>query len=259
MTTTTLKQFLNKTGKYFSGAVGILTIDSYIKNLKDNKLLDKYNNELDRNRMLEDKLNNLMENKISQEEIKNKIVDALVSRKESLDIVREDLNSIKEINDNLKNTIGDETRNNLISILNNKLNNLSENISNSNDKLSDVIDLVFKSGGSSEYKFLFVDQITKFISTYQDYLSTLTLMQTGALVHIILSIFILFCLFTIIGIFYGDILIKYFILEEKYPKLAKFIQIRRKFQQYYLLLNILLIFIALLSIIYVNILVFIYL
>lgn len=69
-------------------------------------------------------------------------------------------------------------------MLNDKFNNLSENISNSNDKLSDVIDLVFKSGGSSESNFIFTDQITKFISTYQDYLSTLTLMQTGALLHI---------------------------------------------------------------------------
>jgi hypothetical protein len=139
------------------------------------------------------------------------------------------------------------------------LNNLSDNISKSNDKLSEVIDLVFKSGGDSESKFSFVDNISKFISLYQDYLSTLTLMQTGALFHIIVSIFRIFCLFTIIGIFYGETLIRYFKLEEKYPKLAKFIQIRRKFQQYYFALNMLLIFIALSTVIYANILVFIYL
>jgi len=125
--------------------------------------------------------------------------------------------------------------------------------------LSDVIDLISNSGSGSESNFLFVDYVTKFISSYQDYLSTLTLMQTGALVHIIVSIFIFFCLFTIIGIFYGDTLIRYLNLEAKYPKLAKFIQLRRKFQQYYFFLNMLFIFIALSSIIYVNVLVFIYL
>jgi hypothetical protein len=138
------------------------------------------------------------------------------------------------------------------------LNNIAENIGKSNDKLSDVIDLLFNSGSGSKTNFLFVEDITKFISMYQDYLSTLTLAQTGALVHIIVSLFIFFCLFTIIGIFYGDTLIRYLNLEEKYPKLARFIQLRRKFQQYYFILNMFLIFIALSSIIYVNLLIFFY-
>ena len=115
MASTTLKQLINKTGKYFSGAVGLLTIDGYLKNLRENKLLEKYNNELAR--MLEDKISNMMETKISQEETKSKIVDALVSRKESLDVVREDITSIMEINENLINTVEDDTRNNMISML----------------------------------------------------------------------------------------------------------------------------------------------
>jgi hypothetical protein len=41
-------------------------------------------------------------------------------------------------------------------------------------------------------------------------------------------------------------------LEEKYPRLAKWIKLRRKFQQYYIGLNICLIIIVLLSTIYVN-------
>jgi len=67
--------------------------------------------------MLEDKISNMMETKISQEETKSKIVDALVSRKESLDVVREDITSIMEINENLINTVEDDTRNNMISML----------------------------------------------------------------------------------------------------------------------------------------------
>jgi hypothetical protein len=232
----TLKQLINKTGKYFTGGVGLLTIDGYIRYFKDKKLLERYNFELDRNRML----------------------DALVSRKESLDIVREDVKSMTEIKYNLTNTIEDDTRDNLISMLSPNLNNIAENIGKSNDKLSDVIDLLFNSGSGSKTNFLFVEDITKFISMYQDYLSTLTLAQTGALVHIIVSLFIFFCLFTIIGIFYGDTLIRYLNLEEKYPKLARFIQLRRKFQQYYFILNMFLIFIALSSIIYVNLLIFFY-
>jgi hypothetical protein len=40
-------------------------------------------------------------------------------------------------------------------------------------------------------------------------------------------------LLSIIFIFYGNILIKNYDLENKYPKLAIFIQLRQKFQKYY--------------------------
>jgi hypothetical protein len=126
------------------------------------------------------------------------------------------------------------------------------------NKIEYIIIKIFYSGSGSKTNFLFVDDITNFISMYQDYFSTLTLALTGALVHILVSIFIFFSLFSIIGIFYGDTLIRYLNLEEKYPKLARFIQLRRKFQQYYFILNIFLIFIALSSVIFVNLLIFFY-
>jgi len=60
-------------------------------------------------------------------------------------------------------------------------------------------------------------------------------------------------MFSIISVFYGDYLINILNLERKYTKLAKIIQIRRKFRQYYLLLNILGIIIMTLIIITINI------
>lgn len=80
--------------------------------------------------------------------------------------------------------------------------------------------------------------------------------QNLAMSNISGSMFIIFSLISIISIFYGEKLLIFFDLENRFPKLAKFIQIRRKFQQYYLLMNISLIFIVLLLIIYVNIIEF---
>jgi hypothetical protein len=54
-------------------------------------------------------------------------------------------------------------------------------------------------------------------------------------------------------VYYADKLIIYFNLEVKYPKLAKWIQLRRKFQDYYLALNFIIIIIILLVVIYTNI------
>jgi hypothetical protein len=89
-------------------------------------------------------------------------------------------------------------------------------------------------------------------------MQNLSLTKQGALIHITNSILVLLCLLSLITVFYGDSIIKYFNFEEKYPRLAKFIQLRRKFQQYYFFLNALLIFIFTIIILVFNILVFIY-
>ena len=103
-----------------------------------------------------------------------------------------------------------------------------------------------------------IDKINEYYSIFKDYLSTLSIEQVGALGHIILLSWILYTILNIIAIYYGDILIRYFKLEEKYPKIAKLIQIRRKFLEYYIKLNILLIILVLVLLLYTNFVVFFY-
>lgn len=68
-----------------------------------------------------------------------------------------------------------------------------------------------------------------------DFLDSLTLLEESAFLHIFIFIFILLCLFNIIFIFFGNEIIKYFKFEEKYPRLEFILQIRSKFQRYYLM------------------------
>ena len=56
--------------------------------------------------------------------------------------------------------------------------------------------------------------------------------QLGGLAHILLYIFVYFCVSDILTTYYGNYLITYFKLEEKYPKLAKWIKTRKKLQDY---------------------------
>ena len=49
------------------------------------------------------------------------------------------------------------------------------------------------------------------------------------------------CVISIIFVFFGDYLLERFKIEVKYPKLAEIIKLRRKFQKYYLIFNILMI------------------
>lgn len=96
------------------------------------------------------------------------------------------------------------------------------------------------------------------LNTFQEFLLTLNLEQHIALANLFSDIFIFSCLVTIVTIFYGDLMIKYFNLEEKYPRLAKLIQLRRKFQTYSLTLNIALIFAMLTCVVLYNLYIIFY-
>ena len=58
---------------------------------------------------------------------------------------------------------------------------------------------------------------------------------------------------SVMAVVYGDYLINYLKLEEKYPRLARFIQIRRKFQHFYLFIDFSLLIVLLFGQMYINI------
>nr|YP_010990997.1 hypothetical protein UYP79_mgp066 [Pappia fissilis]WOX61270.1 hypothetical protein [Pappia fissilis] len=78
----------------------------------------------------------------------------------------------------------------------------------------------------------------------QKFLDTLSQEEKLAFSGLLLNSLILNYLISIILVLYGDYLIKRFDLENKYPKLAKFIKIRRQLQNYYLKVCFLWIFIC---------------
>lgn len=101
-----------------------------------------------------------------------------------------------------------------------------------------------------------VEDFTDQIGTYREYLTTLSIEQHIALIHLCLTFTMFFALISITSIFYGDLLIKYYDLEVKFPKLAKFISIRRKLQFYYFTWNLILIILVLFTILYLNFITF---
>ena len=146
---------------------------------------------------------------------------------------------IEQYLNNINNCFNDTSSNNCF-------NDTSSNL----DKTKNILDLL----GSDKFNNIsnFNNFVSDILNDYKEYLSTLTVIEQGALGHLLASIFLFLCLTNIMSIIYGDLLIRYLKLEEKFPKLAKYIQLRRKFQQYYLFLNFILIISTLLLIFYVN-------
>ena len=123
------------------------------------------------------------------------------------------------------------------------------------NKIIDIVDEITKNINGRSKNFSSGD-IYSYFSSFQDYLATLTLEQTFCLVHLFAFSGILICLFNLASVFYSESLINFYDLETKFPKLAKFIKFRGKFQQYYFAWNLLLIVTILAVLIYFNLKVF---
>ena len=172
-----------------------------------------------------------------------KAKDDLASQKEKIDQLQEITQSDKleltgtneSLKDNLK-TLSDNVGNITSECFNNPA---SESCKHYLQKFKQAYDeAVIKSDKITEI----IDKKQKFMdnwySDYQDFVSNLTDEQYLALIHVLILVGISIIIYNIIITYYSDRIIKYFKIEAKYPKLARFIELRRKFQFYYLTLNL---------------------
>jgi hypothetical protein len=90
---------------------------------------------------------------------------------------------------------------------------------------------------------------------FYEYLNSLNLLELSALYHIIVLVVIAILSFNVLSAVLGNEIIKYFKLEENFPKLAAFLRLRLKFQKYYLTLSFSLIFLLIFASIQINLLV----
>lgn len=127
---------------------------------------------------------------------------------------------------------------------------LSENSNVLLDAVSYVKELLLsKFSGNGFFVFDLYNEYIKF-------LDSLTLLQESAFLHILMFIYIICSLFTFVGVFFGNELIKYFDLENKNSYLAIFLKARAKFQRYYLIWTIFMLFIVCLVGLFLNFLAF---
>lgn len=239
--------------KYAAGGATIATLHSYA---------DRYNTIN----------NNEINNKLEAMETKiNEITNYVAINKNNFETLTEKLNKYEELITKFNSKIiqaenelkiaaqkKDTIDLNSATELNtaSELNSNNDLISSASNQISDCTQLLVKfleeikkGTGSNSNNFL------NNFNSFFDYLSSLSTEHLGALGHIFASIFILFCLFSLISVFYGEKLIEYFNVEKRFPSLSNFIKLRRKFQHYYFLLNVILIVITLIYVIYVNLIV----
>jgi hypothetical protein len=123
--------------------------------------------------------------------------------------------------------------------------------SNVNDKANEVLDLLNKTKNALP-KFMVDNPIIIAINDFKKYLASLSLMEICLIINISSCVFILTCIISILFAISGNFLIDKFSLEQKLPKLSKVIQLRVKFQRYYVFINSVFIILTILPLIFVN-------
>jgi Fe2+ transport system protein B len=222
-----------------------------IRGNKTSILEDKINKHEAKYEELNNKYTSLLENNLNKLENEREILEESNNLRKDVEVLEQKLKNSVEIKRELQTKYSENSED-----VNEKIQeaaNTSEEIHNMyesvNNKFDSFINKINTLLNNSNNKSQYLDSL-------QSFFDGLNYEQNLAIVHISGSMFILFSLINIVSIFYGDKLIIFFNLENRFPKIAKFIQIRRKLQQYYLIINIGLIIIVLLIIIYINIIVF---
>lgn len=147
-------------------------------------------------------------------------------------------------------------------ILNNQLsNNSSTDIVNSTNNTANTPsnnNLIEGINPEGPQEMGIFSPIQEFLTAYKEFLSTLNSEQLGCLTNAIGFVSIFFLLTSIGTVLFADSLISSLKLEQKYPKLANFLNYRKTINKYSLIFNFVLIYIILIIYIFVNILVLIY-
>nr|QWL17543.1 hypothetical protein [Chroogomphus rutilus] len=223
-----------------------LGIYSFMNNKSVNKITAQL--ELERNKFaaLNNKYQDFLENKLSNSELE-KIISTEKSKR-----LLEEMNELKEKLANQSSLTESRVNNidNTESILS-QLKDIEQNFQKSNNDLNSIVDSIEKYINSKNNNN-FTDSFMNLIHDLNGIIQNMPVEQNIAFINISGAFFIIFSIFSILTVFYGDYLITKLNLENKYPKLGKFIKLRRKFQHFYILTDASITLIILFIIIYIN-------
>jgi len=248
-----IKDIFNKIGKLIPIISLGIALDSYYITKTDR--LEKINNEITTVNRLSSELERNKDIIVTQTDNQNKIASLSNDATEKINSIKQEENSIILLYNKLKNDkLTDENKNKIMEELDNHFNSLNQIVTDTKNDLN-LINNIIESSKPKESNIF--GNIELIINSYREYLSTLDLEQIAAICNLSGLISILFCLSTIIGILYGDYLIKYFNLENKLSKIKILFTFRYTVNKYTMLFNIILILIILFSLIIFNIHIFI--
>ncbi len=217
--------------------------------IQDSILQKKFVKIQERNEILEKQINELKIDELKNEITKTKVEYFRSSLDESHSKITQQLETIQKL---------EIKSNDQKAILNSQLEELNTENENMQNMVNEIIKY-FNDDNNNNFLNIhnIIDLFTNFIENWYKLFSTLSFEQQYAIFHLSASLCILINLFNIISVLFGDQLINYFKLEERFPKLSFIFTIRRKLNKISLSFSFTIIIIIIFSLFYINSLVLI--
>jgi len=244
---TNFKKTISRTMTVLTGTATFVTLYGWHQSINDSLFVkNKFNQLLLENKELQIQITDLQSLGISNQ---NKFIESILAKYNSqLELSSNRILQKIELINNLK----DQQKASELEQLSTQSEAVHEEIENLTSILNNVINEISKTNSNNFIGENLINFLKDFITNWNSILSQLTLEHTICLGNLVSSVFILLCVFNIIGIIYSNFLLDYFKLEVKYPKLGKLLKVRVVFRKYYLILNFSIIIITLLALIYLN-------
>lgn len=243
-----MNKIFNQVWKYFAGGATVLAYGAWFDRMKTPQKSSEFKKEI-----------------ISQfDSVKNQISKLQDQFSSSLDVETENqLNEkINELTNQLKimesihkkyfekfedGNISENSESSL-NIYNKYKEQIDDTFNKANTKAKEIADMLDK----TKDNFMDDNPIFNLINDFKEYLASLSAMEICLVINITSCVFILTCIISILFAVLGIYLIDKFSLEQKLPKLSKIIQLRVKFQRYYVIINSVFIILTIISLIFVN-------
>lgn len=242
----------NQIWRLFVGGATILAWGNFYDKIKNqNKIIEDKNEILRHINTIQDNISNLEKQFPLNSEYKDQVI---IKVKE----LTYELNNLKAIHNKYfsqfeKGNINSDPESSL-GIYNKYKEQIDNAFKKANDKANELANAIDNTPHLGEGdNFMDGNPIFKLITEYKEYLNTLSSIETCLLINITTSMFILTCIISIFYSIFGNYFINKFSLEQRFPKLSKIIKLRVTFQKYYIIINSIFIIIAVLSLIFVNI------
>ena len=244
-----MNKIFNQAWKYFAGGATVLAYGAWYDRIKTPQKTLEYKNEIHAHI-------NAVQHQISEleEQLSSSIDEETINQvKVKTKELSFDLNNMKAIHNNYfsnfeKGNINAEPESSL-GLYNKYKEQIDNTFNKANTKANEIAEIL----NNTKEKFMDDNPIFNLITDYKEYLATLSSIEICLIINITSCVFIFTCIITIFFSISGNYLINKFSLEQKLPKLSKIIQLRVKFQNYYVFINSVFIIIAIISLIFVNI------
>jgi len=248
-----MNKIFNQAWKFFAGGATVLAYGAWYDRIKTPQKTLEYKNEIHAHiNAVQHQISNLEEQlSAGGTSIDEETINQITGKVKELSF---DLNNMKAIHNNYfskfeKGNISADPESSTSPAEYNKYKEQIDNTFNkANTKANEIADIL----NNTKEKFMDDNPIFNIITDYKEYLDTLSTIEICLIINITSCVFIFTCIITILFSISGNYLINKFSFEQKLPKLSKFIQLRIKFQNYYIFINSIFIIIAIISLIFVN-------